>query len=76
MAASEQGASHTEIAEGRLSRAVELAEGTAGSDGYIPIALAEAQVQATLAVADQLERLNETLAASNLTYADGMLRNG
>ena len=35
---------------------------------------AAAQVHASLAIAEQLERLNEQLAASNLTYADGMVR--
>jgi len=35
-----------------------------------------AQVYASLAIVEQLERLNETLAVGNLTYADGMVRNG
>lgn len=58
-------ASHVERSEGRLSRAVELAAGSMGEDGEVPVALVEAQVHATLAAAEQLERLNSKIDGAN-----------
>lgn len=54
-------ASHVEKAEGRLSRAVELAAGSMGEDREVPVALAEAQVHASLALADEIRQLREQM---------------
>lgn len=57
-------ATHVEAAEGRLDRAVELARDSAGEDTYIPTALAEAQVHATLAVAEEIRAFRELMGRS------------
>jgi hypothetical protein len=55
--------SHREAAEGRLSRARDPAFSSRQAEAdAIPTALAEAQVHASLAIAEQLERLNDQLA--------------
>jgi len=52
---------HKQAAEGRLSRAVDLANQSAGTDSYIYIALAEAQVHSNLAIAEAQERVADEI---------------
>ncbi len=59
---------HKAAAEGRLSRAVDLANSSKGADGYIYIALAEAQVHAALAIAEGQERVAREIGQLRRQY--------